>query len=579
MKKKLSLFCVVIMAFMLFPFLSFAAGEATVSWQANTEPDLEGYRVYYGTAPGSYGPFVPAGTNTSKTITDLDDGETYYFVVTAVDQAGNESGYSSPPASKTIDSESSPSSPVLSSPSSGSNQTGTSVSFSWNASPGATDYDLYIWSSSGRFFDKWLGNVTSYSVSGFPNDGTLYSWCVIPRNSFGVGDRSEKWSFNNGSFDLPETPTLLSPSDGIEQPGDTISFSWAPVPGATNYDLYIWSSSGRFFDKWLGNVTSYSVSGFPNDGTLYAWCVYPRNSSGVGDRSEKWSFNNGSFDLPETPTLLSPSDGIEQPGDTISFSWAPVPGATNYDLYIWSSSGRFFDKWLGNVTSYSVSGFPNDGTLYAWCVYPKNSFGVGEHSAIWRFNNGSFDLPGTPTLSSPSNGIEQPGDTISFSWAPVPGATDYDLYIWSSSGKFFDKWLGNVTSYSVSGFPNDGTLYAWCVYPKNSFGVGEHSAIWRFNNGSFDLLGTPTLSSPSNGIEQPGDTISFSWAPVPGATDYDLYIWSSSGRFFDKWLGNVTSYEVPDFPNDGTLYAWCVYPRNSFGVGEHSEIWSFNNGQ
>ena len=67
--------------------------SATVSWNANTETDLAGYRVYVGTTSGSYGfagPFEVAG-GTSFTVPNLPVGTTYFFAVTAFDRAGNES--------------------------------------------------------------------------------------------------------------------------------------------------------------------------------------------------------------------------------------------------------------------------------------------------------------------------------------------------------------------------------------------------------------------------------------------------------------------------------------------------------
>lgn len=65
-------------------------GSATLDWSPNTEPDLAGYRVYHGTAPGSYGPAVDVGLATTYTVSDLPAG-THYFTVTAYDAAGNES--------------------------------------------------------------------------------------------------------------------------------------------------------------------------------------------------------------------------------------------------------------------------------------------------------------------------------------------------------------------------------------------------------------------------------------------------------------------------------------------------------
>ncbi len=70
---------------------------AALEWDAVNDPDLVGYRVYHAVAGGAYPPFgsgISAGSSTSITISRLDSGNRYYFRVTAVDNAGNESGFS-----------------------------------------------------------------------------------------------------------------------------------------------------------------------------------------------------------------------------------------------------------------------------------------------------------------------------------------------------------------------------------------------------------------------------------------------------------------------------------------------------
>ena len=78
---------------------STTAGTATLAWDAVTDPNLHGYRVYYGTFAGTYlqspGQGVPVGNGaTTYQVTGLSTGATYYFVVTAYDMQGNESPYS-----------------------------------------------------------------------------------------------------------------------------------------------------------------------------------------------------------------------------------------------------------------------------------------------------------------------------------------------------------------------------------------------------------------------------------------------------------------------------------------------------
>lgn len=70
--------------------------SATLTWTSNKETDLAGYKIYRGTASGSYGLIatVPAGTLTYQ-ATGLALNTTYFFAISAYDTAGNESPYSS----------------------------------------------------------------------------------------------------------------------------------------------------------------------------------------------------------------------------------------------------------------------------------------------------------------------------------------------------------------------------------------------------------------------------------------------------------------------------------------------------
>jgi len=67
---------------------------ATVSYDANIEPDLAGYNIYYGKRSSAYDKKVDVGNKTSVVINSLEDGETYFFAVTAYDVSGNESLFS-----------------------------------------------------------------------------------------------------------------------------------------------------------------------------------------------------------------------------------------------------------------------------------------------------------------------------------------------------------------------------------------------------------------------------------------------------------------------------------------------------
>jgi len=73
-----------------------AASTATLTWNTNTESDLAGYKVYRGAGSGNYGAPLATlpKTTTSYIATGLQNGTTYFFVITAYDSSGNESTFS-----------------------------------------------------------------------------------------------------------------------------------------------------------------------------------------------------------------------------------------------------------------------------------------------------------------------------------------------------------------------------------------------------------------------------------------------------------------------------------------------------
>lgn len=71
-----------------------SASTITLTWNANSENDLAGYKVYYGTQSRSYTNYVDVGNVTEYTLTDLEPGTSYYICLTAYDINRNESGYS-----------------------------------------------------------------------------------------------------------------------------------------------------------------------------------------------------------------------------------------------------------------------------------------------------------------------------------------------------------------------------------------------------------------------------------------------------------------------------------------------------
>jgi len=104
--KKILYIVLAIIVFLIFAgitwwYYPFKIGTATLSWNANTETNLAGYKIYYGTTPrndkcppGGYPEKIDVGNVTSYVLNGLASGQTYYFSITSYNTADKESCFS-----------------------------------------------------------------------------------------------------------------------------------------------------------------------------------------------------------------------------------------------------------------------------------------------------------------------------------------------------------------------------------------------------------------------------------------------------------------------------------------------------
>jgi hypothetical protein len=76
------------------PLQAANAASVTLAWDKNAEADIAGYKLHYGSASRTYDHTQDVANSTAYTISDLDEGTTYYLAVTAYNSAGQESDFS-----------------------------------------------------------------------------------------------------------------------------------------------------------------------------------------------------------------------------------------------------------------------------------------------------------------------------------------------------------------------------------------------------------------------------------------------------------------------------------------------------
>jgi hypothetical protein len=125
--------------------LCHAAQSVTLAWNANSDPSIAGYKLRYGTTSGNPSQIIDVGKTTTRTVSNLNDGTTYFFTVTAYNTAGLESQ----PSNQVSHTTSAPSSgahalTVISGSGDGNYTAGTSVPVSAAAPPAGQEFDRWI---------------------------------------------------------------------------------------------------------------------------------------------------------------------------------------------------------------------------------------------------------------------------------------------------------------------------------------------------------------------------------------------------------------------------------------------------
>ena len=192
------------------------AEQVTLAWDANTEPDLAGYRVHYGTASGSYTTCVDVHKVTTSSIGTLAAGQTYYFAVTAYDASGNESGYSNQVSYSVAAANGAPATPATPTGAS-SALVNASIAFSTSATDPNNDSLEYRYDWGDGVISGWGAAKQSHSWS------AAGSYTVKAQARDSLGSESASWS-SAKTVIISSPPPVDPDSDGDGVPDSKDAF-------------------------------------------------------------------------------------------------------------------------------------------------------------------------------------------------------------------------------------------------------------------------------------------------------------------------------------------------------------------
>ena len=250
---------------------------------------------------------------------------------------------------------------------------GTSATFSWCATGGATAYWIDVGSTPGGNTYYQSGSLPSttfaQTVNSLPNDGsTVYvTWYAY------VSGAWQATAYTYTAFGVSsEKGAIASPAPNSILTGSSAIFTWTAGTVATAYWIDIGSSPGgsQYFQSGnLGNVLTQTVSGLPTNGSTINVTLYSLVSGQWLSNAYTYTAYNqaGARGVLQTPT-----PGSTLAGSSATFIWTAGTGASAYWLDVGSSAGgnQYSQSGnLGNVLTTTVNTLPTDGSMVYVTLY------------------------------------------------------------------------------------------------------------------------------------------------------------------------------------------------------------------
>lgn len=368
----------------------------------------------------------------------------------------------------------------------------------WNAVPGATQYKVEIAETEG-FGTSVVDSVTTTATRWVPTtplwgsngDRELF-WRVVP-----VGVTTSANDAAVGSFTRAQAPTtsLAAPTaDATVSYPSPVTFSWAPVAGASSY-LLSYGVSGSAAPT---TVTVTDTTWTPDllAAGRYEWSVTPRfplpglKTEYSGTASAVRAFTVTWPGSSATPSLVSPADraALNDP----LFEWTAVDGARSYTFQLssdvnFSSTAIVVDAEVTGTVFAPVHVLLNN--TYYWRVAAKNPDGSLAWSAAQQFSkrmsshtesvvNGGFPDTGTtePRFTNISTDPDNPTaldfDRFRLEWQAVPRATHYEVLVRRQNDASTDT-LSCLTG------SNSATIVATSTIHDSRKITGSTSCLWN----------------------------------------------------------------------------------------------------
>jgi fibronectin type 3 domain-containing protein len=419
--------------------------QVSLSWTASS--GATSYHVKRSTTSG--GPYAQVGAPTTTNFSDagLTNGTAYYYVVSAVNSAGESANSSE--VSATPVPPPPPAAPTGLTAIAGNQQ----VSLSWTASSGATSYHVKrSTASGGPYTQVGAPTTTSFTDTGLAN-GTIYYYVVSALNASGESANSSQASATPTLPPPPSAPTGVGAAAGNQQ----VSVSWTASSGATSYHVKRSTTSGGPYTQVGAPTTiSFTDTGLTN-GTAYYYVVSALNAGGESANSSEVNATPTTAPADITVTIDPSQTKPISPWIYGINSYSGIPnaphatfdraGGNRWTAYNWENN---FSNAGSDFGPYSNDNFLSSSTTPAEAV---RSFIAGDQSAglaslmtvqlqglVSADKNGNVSVVNPPDMTRFKTVVDKKSTVSATPFTTTPDTTDpyvyMDEFLWALDQKF-----------------------------------------------------------------------------------------------------------------------------------------------
>ena len=530
-------------------------GRPTLKW--NAVSGAAKYEVYR--ARSKSGDYIKYSTVTGTSYTNtsyIENGNTYYYKVRALDANGTAGAWSSIVA---VTYKQTLPAPTVT----GGNDSQGRPTLKWNAVTGAAKYEVYrARSRSGDYIKYATATGTSYTNTSYIENGNTYYYKVRALDANGTAGAWGSIVSVTYKQTLP-APTVTGGNDAQGRP----TLKWNAVSGAAKYEVYrARSRSGEYIKYSTVTGTSYTNTSYIEDGNTYYYKVRALDASGTAGA---WSsivsvtYRAASTGTLPAPTVTGGNDAQGRP----TLTWNAVTGAAKYEVYrARSQSGDYIKYSTVTGTSYTNTSYIEDGNTYYYKVRALDANGTA--GAWGSIVSVTYRAASTGTLSAPTvTGGNDAQGRPTLKWNAVTGAAKYEVYrARSLNGDYIKYSTVTGTSYTNTSYIEDGNTYYYKVRALKSDGTaGAWSSIVSV---TYRAASTGTLSAPAvTGGNDAQGRPTLTWKAVTGAAKYEVYrARSKDGDYIKYSTVTGTSYTNTSYIEDGNTYYYKVRALKSDGT-------------